>query len=202
MATDLPMETHPWEPFMPENARILICGTFPPTAQRWSMNFYYPNFINDMWRIFGIIFFHDKDYLVDAPNKTFKLDAIKQLLLEKGIAMSDTGKGVIREKGNASDKYLQILHPIDLVATLSGMPECVAVATTGEKAASVIAGQTATPIPPTGGSVECSLQLPDGSTRKFTHWRMPSSSRAYPLKLEKKAEAYGRMFKELGILNA
>lgn len=194
------METHPWEPFVPEGARLLMCGTFPPTANRWSMNFYYPNFINDMWRIFGLIYFGDKERLVDKENKTFRLEEIKKLLTEKKIAMSDTGKGVVREKGNASDKYLSILEPIDLRKTLVDMPECIAVATTGEKAAGVIAAQTSTEVPPTGGYVDCELLLADGTVRQFRHWRMPSSSRAYPLKLEKKAEAYGRMLAETGLL--
>ena len=35
------------------------------------MHFYYPNFINDMWRIYGQVFFHDKEYFVDKERKTF-----------------------------------------------------------------------------------------------------------------------------------
>jgi hypothetical protein len=31
-------------------------------------------------------------------------------------------------------------------------------------------------------------------------WRMPSSSRAYPLSLEKKAEIYRKMLTEVGML--
>jgi len=31
-------------------------------------------------------------------------------------------------------------------------------------------------------------------------WRMPSTSRAYPLKLEKKAEYYAAMFRATGII--
>ena len=45
------IEAHPFEPFLPQGARILMLGTFPPSEKRWSMKFYYPNFINDMWRI-------------------------------------------------------------------------------------------------------------------------------------------------------
>lgn len=194
------VETHPWEPFVPEGAKLLMCGTFPPTANRWSMNFYYPNYINDMWRIFGLIYFNDKDYLVDTAHKSFKLEEIKQLLRDKKIALSDTGKGVVREKGNASDKFLSIIDPIDLRSILREMPECVAIATTGEKAASVIAEQTSTAIPSTGGYIDCVVQLEEGNKRMFRHWRMPSSSRAYPLKLEKKAEVYKKMLAECGLV--
>ncbi|MCI7050856.1 MAG: uracil-DNA glycosylase family protein, partial [Bacteroidales bacterium] len=36
--------------------------------------------------------------------------------------------------------------------------------------------------------------------RPMRLWRMPSSSRAYPMKLEKKAAFYARMLQEEGLL--
>jgi len=45
------IETHPLPPFLPPNAKLLMLGSFPPPATRWKMNFYYPNYQNDMWRI-------------------------------------------------------------------------------------------------------------------------------------------------------
>lgn len=194
-----PVESHPFPPFVPAGARLLMCGTFPPKANRWSMEFYYPNFINDMWRIFGLIYFGDKDALVDVPHKTFRLEEIKCLLTEKGIALSDTGREVTRTKDNASDKWLQIDSHIDLGDMLMRMPHCTEVATTGEKAAGVIAGITATAVPKVGECISCSLTLPDGTTREFRHWRMPSSSRAYPMKLEKKADFYKQMLVTAGL---
>lgn len=50
------VECHPLEPFLPENAVLLMLGSFPPQKKRWSMDFFYPNLQNDMWRIFGLIF--------------------------------------------------------------------------------------------------------------------------------------------------
>lgn len=194
-------EEHPLEPFLPANARLLMCGTFPPKRNRWSMEFYYPNFINDMWRVFGIVFFGDKDALVDIPNKTFRLQKIKELLEERGIALSDTGKEVVRTKDNASDKWLQIDRPIDLGATLAKIPQCEAVATTGEKAAGIVAQLTDTEIPKVGEWRECRIQLPDGDYRTFRHWRMPSTSRAYPMKIETKAGFYRKMMEDTGLLN-
>ena len=40
-------ESHPFEPFLPKNARLLMLGTFPPAEKRWSMKFYYPNFTDN-----------------------------------------------------------------------------------------------------------------------------------------------------------
>ena len=48
---DIEIENHPLEPFLPTNARLLMLGSFPPQKKRWSMDFYYPNLNNDMWRI-------------------------------------------------------------------------------------------------------------------------------------------------------
>ena len=58
------IETHPLAPFMPEGSRILMLGTFPPARSRWCMDFFYPNFQNDMWRIMGLCFFNDKEYFI------------------------------------------------------------------------------------------------------------------------------------------
>ncbi len=192
-------ETHPLRPFIPKGARLLMCGTFPPQRHRWSMNFYYPNFINDMWRIFGIIYHQDKDYFVDAAAKTFRLDILKECLSEHGIALSDTGREIVRTTGNASDKHLDIRRQIDLPAILAEMPDCTDVATTGEKAASVIAAMTSSALPAIGEYAKCEITDSLGNLRHIRHWRMPSSSRAYPLPLAEKAAFYDKMIQECGL---
>ena len=68
------VEYHPLHPFLPENAKVLFLGSFPPQRKRWCMDFYYPNFINDHWRIEGQIFFGDKNHFVDLEAKRFKID--------------------------------------------------------------------------------------------------------------------------------
>lgn len=188
-----PIETHPWEPFIPEGAKILIMGTFPPQSKRWAMDFYYPNRTNDFWPMMALIFFGNRDALRLPGSKDFDLEAIKALLTEKHIALNDTGFRVRRLMGNASDKFLEIVEPVHLGELLARMPECHTVATTGEKAAGVIASLTDTPLPRMGGMVAA----PD---RALEIWRMPSTSRAYPLPLEKKADYYRTMFHHAGIL--
>ena len=191
-ATDL--ERHPWPPFIPQDAQILIMGTFPPGQHRWSMPFFYPNPINDFWRVMGIIYFNDKDSLYIPHLKTFDLDKIKKLLVSRHIAMGDTGLEVKRLKGNAADKFLEIVTPIPLRETLERMPRCHTLATTGEKAAEVIARITGTEVPKTGLFVETEF-----AGRHLRIYRMPSTSRAYPLPLAKKAEIYRKMLEETGL---
>lgn len=192
LAAMMPLETHPWPPYIPDGARVLIMGTFPPQPKRWSMDFYYPNRTNDFWPMMGLIFAGDRYALCNPDHKTFDLDSIRRLLDEKGIAMSDTARTVRRLAGNASDKYLEIVEPVPLAALLESMPVCRTVATTGEKAAGVIASLTDTRFPAMGE------MLVDGKGLEI--WRMPSTSRAYPLKLEKKAEYYAGMFRHLGMI--
>lgn len=194
---NLEIETHPLKPFLPQNARLLMLGSFPPPETRWKMDFYYPNYQNDMWRIFGLIFFQNKDYFLDIPNKNFKEQLIKDFLNEKGIAIFDTAYQVVRLQGNASDKFLQIVTPTDMKQLLSAIPQCQSVMTTGDKATDtlMLSMPEGTQKPVIGQAVETHF-----TGRELTLYRMPSSSRAYPLVLEKKAEAYLSLFKEIGLL--
>ena len=195
--SDQIIETHPLQPFLPQNAKLLMLGSFPPPKTRWKMDFYYPNYQNDMWRIFGLIFFNDKDYFLDLPNKNFKEQLIRDFLNQKGIAIFDTAYQVIRLKGNASDKFLQIETPTNLKLLLDQMPECHSIMTTGDKATDtlILSMPDGTEKPQIGHSVQTVFD-----DRAVTLFRMPSSSRAYPLALDKKAEAYHNLFKEIGLL--
>ena len=64
-------ETHPLEPFLPSDGRILFLGSFPPPRARWCMDFFYPNWINDFWRIMGVVFFCDANWFVVKGEKIF-----------------------------------------------------------------------------------------------------------------------------------
>lgn len=187
------VESHPFEPFVPAGAKVLMLGSFPPPSQRWSMNFYYPNKTNDMWRIMGLIFFGDKNRFIRPSG--YDLPSIIDFLNEKGIAMYDAAVKVIRQKGNASDKFLEIVEPIGLEAMLARMPQCRTIVTAGEKSASIIADLTHTKTPATGVTVEFLL---DGTV--YMHCRMVSSSRAYPMPVEQKAEKYAALFSKIGLL--
>lgn len=176
------IETHPWEPFIPQDPTILIMGTFPPGNHRWSMDFYYPNRTNDFWYMMGLIYFNDPKALITPGTNSFNLQEIKNLLRREGIAMSDTALRVKRQKNNASDKFLEITEPRDIIELLKKMPRCRDIITTGEKATAIAAAQLNVAPPPMGGSVT--------SQSGITLWRCPSTSRAYPLPLDKKAEYY------------
>lgn len=163
------------------------------------MEFYYPNIINDFWRVMGLIFFDDKDALWDPGRRKFRETELRQLLTEKGIALHDTGAAVRRLRDNASDKYLEIVEPVNLAALLGRMPMCHTVATTGEKAAGVIASLTGSDVPRMGAWTNGEIEV-DGIVRHLQITRMPSTSRAYPMPLAKKAEQYTALFHHAGII--
>ena len=189
------IEEHPLEPFLPSNATLLMLGSFPPQKKRWSMDFFYPNLQNDMWRIFGFLFFNDKDHFLLPGKKAFNKDYLVEFLKEKGIALYDTATAIRRLQDNASDKFLEVIEPTDIRLLLKQLPQCQAIVTTGQKATDIIRSQIEVNEPSVGQS--CPFEFED---RILQLYRMPSSSRAYPLALEKKAAFNRLMLNELGFL--
>ena len=184
------VEYHPLMPFLPENAKVLFLGSFPPQRKRWCMDFYYPNFINDHWRIEGQIFFGDKNHFVDLDAKRFKLDEIVAFCQEKGLAFFDTATAIRRLQDNASDKFLEVMEPTDIRALLQLLPHCRAIITTGEKATETICASLHIPEIPKVNNDVAIPNVFNNDGEQVWLYRLPSSSRAYPLSFDKKVEAY------------
>ena len=170
------IEEHPLEPFLPSNATLLMLGSFPPQKKRWSMDFFYPNLQNDMWRIFGLIFFGDKEHFLLPHKKAFNKDYLIEFLNEKGIALYDTATTVHRLQDNASDKFLKVIEATDISLLLKQLPNCKAIVTTGQKATDILCEQLMTKEPAVGKKQAFLI-----NARQMYLYRMPSSSRAYPL---------------------
>ena len=185
------IESHPLQPFLPPQARLLMLGSFPPPKQRWCMDFFYPNRTNQMWEIFGLIFFGDSQHFVDG--KTFRKEEIIKLLEEQGIDIFDTGEHLRRLRENASYKFLEVVEKTDIPALLAQIPLCTDIVCTGQKSAETICSDYAAPLPRPGENVPITININEGSQRQLLLWRMPSSSRAYPMKLEDKAHYYQRV---------
>ena len=191
----LEIEKHPLKPFLRKEARVLMLGSFPPPQHRWSMNFFYPNLNNDMWRILGLIFYRDKQYFCTENHRSFKKEEIKKFLIKNRIALFDVASAIKRLKNNASDQFLEIIEPTDIKGLLQEIPQCNTLVTTGKKATETLQTQFGIKEPKMGSFV--SFQY---NEREIKLYRMPSSSRAYPLSLEKKAQVYQKMFNEIGLL--
>ncbi|WP_273393057.1 DNA glycosylase [Actinobacillus porcinus] len=191
------IETHPFPPVLPPQATVMMMGTFPPTAEKRCMEFHYPNFQNDMWRIYGLIFFNDKAYFQVKGEKRFDAERIKAFLMERGIASCPTVWKAIREQGNASDKFLKIVEPVPLADILKQIPHCQWIFTTGGKATEALFSLVPEKLkePKTNEFIDFPF-----AGRELKLYRVPSTSRAYPLSLEKKAAAYRAFFELAGVL--
>ncbi len=188
-------EQHPLGFFLPKNTQLLMLGSFPPPRVRWSMNFYYPNIQNDMWRILGHIFYNDREYFLET-KKTFSETKTKAFCLEKGIGIGDTAVEVIRLRNNASDNFLEVIRALDPSEILRQIPYCKALVVTGQKAMDTLLSV----LPPTEEPKIGSFSHFTLENRTFRLYRMPSSSRAYPKPLEEKALFYRSMFDDLGMI--
>ncbi len=178
-------EKHPLKPFLPHSAKVLMLGSFPPPMKRWKMSFYYPNFQNDMWRVMGIVFYDDPLHFIDVNKKTFRQDEIVDFLTVKGIAIYDSAVEIERGNNDASDANLQVIERVNLSEILAQIPDCKAIVATGGKSAEIVADILGVKTPAVGVFVEANC-----CGRLIRLYRMPSTSRAFPMKIDVKARAY------------
>ncbi|MDR2772915.1 MAG: uracil-DNA glycosylase family protein [Elusimicrobiota bacterium] len=188
------IETHPLGFFIPEQSRVLMLGSFPPKQDRWSMNFYYPNFQNDMWRILGLIFFKDKNYFIEMPYKKFDENKARNFCINNKIALGDTALKIVRLKNNSSDNFLKVIETADIKKVISKIPNCTTIILTGQKAMDIFLSI----IPIDEPSISAFSQYRYKS-RTIRVYRMPSTSRAYPKSLTEKANVYKKMFQDIGL---
>ena len=83
------------------------------------MPFYYPNWINDFWRIMGLIHFANKNHFCIPGEKRFDEAAIRAFCEKEGLAFYDTATEVRRLKDNASDAFLEVVQATDIPALLA-----------------------------------------------------------------------------------
>ena len=193
------IELRPFPPFLPKNATIMMMGSFPPRVEKRAMAFHYPNFQNDMWRVYGLVFFGDAQHFQAANEKAFDADRIKAFLTEKGIASCPTVKRAVRRHGNASDAFLDVVETVDIAEVLGDIPDCRRICTTGGKATEILLSLLVTDVK--AKDVKTGETIPARcGDRGLLVTRLPSTSRAYPMKLEKKAEYYRNFFADAGLL--
>ncbi|WP_032092992.1 DNA glycosylase [Necropsobacter rosorum] len=192
-----PIETHPFPAVLPPDATVMMMGSFPPKAEKRCMPFHYPNFQNDMWRVYGAVFFNDAGYFQVAGEKRFDPERIKAFLYERGIALCPTVRKAIREQDNASDKFLTIVEKVDLAAALKQVPHCRWLFTTGGKATEILLSLLPEKVKAPKTNEFIPYPYPNAALQLY---RLPSTSRAYPLSFDKKVAAYQRFFIQAGLL--
>ena len=197
MSDEQNIELRPFPPFLPPQATVLMMGSFPPAAEKRAMEFHYPNFQNDMWRVYGLVFFGDAMHFQRAGEKAFDAERIKAFLTERGIGSCPGVRRAIRTHGNASDAYLKVVETVELPEILEKIPQCRRICTTGGKATEILLTLLETDVKAKDFKTGETISARCGD-RDLLVTRLPSTSRAYPMKLEKKAEAYRKFFVEAG----
>ena len=201
MSNQQEIELRPFPPFLPPQATVLMMGSFPPRAERRSMAFHYPNFQNDMWRVYGLVFFGSAAHFERPGEKAFDAERIKAFLRERGIASCPGVRRAIRTHGNASDAYLSVVETVELPEILEKIPHCRHICTTGGKATEILCALVETDV--RAKDVQIGTAFPARCAgRDLSITRLPSTSRAYPMKLAAKAAAYRAFFVQAGCLAA
>ena len=199
-----PIETHPFAAVLPPKATVMMMGSFPPAPEKRCMDFHYPNYQNDMWRIYGLAFFGDVAHFQVAGKKRFDAVRIRAFLMERGIALCPAVRRARREQGNASDAFLTVIEPVNLAAVLPQVPHCRTLFATGGKAAEVLLGLLAAQSPkaPAPQLPKPGHSIPYGyAGRSLQLYRLPSTSRACPMPLLQKAQIWRAFFKSQGLLD-
>ena len=105
-----------------------------------------------------------------------------------------TARRIRRLKAIASDAFLGVVEATDISSLLAPMPHGNRIVTTGGLAGKVLCDTLGVKqLPKIGTFVHCPADT-HALGRDIDFWRMPSSSRAYPLALDKKAEFYRLLF--------
>jgi len=114
------LHTHPYPPFIPENATKLIVGTLPPPRfttnqlKPGDVDFCYGSRDGQLWPILDKIFSLELQY----ENTQFAVKQRQEFLHEKGIGICDIVASSKRSKIDASDLGMQDVKLRDLINIL------------------------------------------------------------------------------------
>lgn len=117
---------HPYEPFVPPNAKRLIIGTIPPprfckpgyTLYEEDVNFYYGSKDNAFWKLLNEVFRTN----VSFTNTLAAVEERKKFLTNSHIGITDIVQECIHRNDSAADEDLEIITHKDLAELLMKHP--------------------------------------------------------------------------------
>ncbi|MDA3616699.1 hypothetical protein [Polluticaenibacter yanchengensis] len=116
--SDALQEDHPWNWYGPDDSQTLIAGTFPPTRNNWSFDFFYPNKTNFFWRVMSAV--------ANKPLQFIKGEEAvaerKALLDSLKLTVTDMGKTIRRLQNNSLDENLEAITFMDIQHILQQKP--------------------------------------------------------------------------------
>ena len=111
-------EIHPWKWYIPNGAKTVVIGTFPPTRRNWSFDFFYPNKNNYFWKIIARIANRPLLYSSGEEAVNERIELLNHLKL----GVSDMGHIIRRKAGNSLDQNLEIVEYMDIFKLLKENP--------------------------------------------------------------------------------
>ncbi len=112
--------THPYKPFIPQNATKLIVGTLPPPRftsgelKPDDVNFCYGSRDGLLWPVLDKLF----DLNLKYENTQAAIIQRKEFLAKRGIGICDVVESSRRDKIDASDLGMQLVELRDLIGIL------------------------------------------------------------------------------------
>ncbi|MGI9552469.1 MAG: uracil-DNA glycosylase family protein, partial [Aurantibacter sp.] len=119
------LHTHPYKPFLFEEATKLIVGTLPPPRftvgdlKEGDVDFCYGSRDGQLWRILDIVFKLDLKFETTQEA----IDQRKRFLKRRKIGICDIVESAEREKIDASDLGMQNIKLRNLISYLENYPE-------------------------------------------------------------------------------
>ena len=120
------ISTHPFEPFIPENATKLIIGTIPP--YRFCVNgelfnddvrFYYGSRDNEFWDLISKV----TNEKIVRENTEQAIEQRKSILKKLGIGITDIIETCYHINGKSDDGSLKIIKQKDIRKLLKNHPQ-------------------------------------------------------------------------------
>lgn len=108
---------HPFKWYVPNDAKTLIIGTFPPIEKRWSYAFFYPNIHNNLWKILSSI-----ADLKLSLNKETMIEERQQILHKLKLGVTDMGGVIRRLAPDSKDESLEIIEYMEILHILDEYP--------------------------------------------------------------------------------
>ena len=164
-----------FEPFVPDNARVLILGSMP-SVKSLEQGFYYANAQNRMFRLIALYYARSLGIASEDAQPLATVEQRKAALEHLGIAMWD----VIASCQRVGSLDSNIKNPVcaDIIGLISHYPSITTVITNGGLSARLFERHT--------------LKDPrlQGIELPFTHIALPSTSAANTIKFERLKESY------------
>ncbi|MFW6231103.1 MAG: uracil-DNA glycosylase family protein [Nanoarchaeota archaeon] len=116
------IESHPYPPFIPKHATVLILGSFPPRRTyidkegNQILSFFYQSKRNQLWKILEAIYGARLYHRIEDESIEENVERKKEFLAEHNIAIADIIKICRRKRpGSALDVDMEVLklQPID-----------------------------------------------------------------------------------------